>query len=126
MYNTIPSICDIFENNAKSINSRLNFPFGVFLPSLHLFQTDKCGGPYVVLLQILHTFLGGCHSINHDMVQRSTRSRYRNVVFHVNSSKVPLKQIQKIDETFVYYSPYFHTYIDANLKVNFLINLSGV
>lgn len=126
MYNTIPSICDIFENNAKSINSRLNFPFGVFLPSLHLFQTDKCGGPNVVLLQVLHTFLGGGHGINHNMVQRSTRSRYRNVVFHVNSSKVPLKQIKKIDETFVYYSPYFHTYIDANLKVNFLINLSGV
>lgn len=126
MYNTIPSICDIFENNAKSINSRLNFPFGVFLPSLHLFQTDKCGGPYVILLKVLHTFLGGCHSINHDMVQRSTRGRYRNVVFHVNSSKVPLKQIQKIDETFVYSSPYFQTYIDANLKVNFLINLSAV
>lgn len=96
MYNTIPSICDIFENNAKSINSRLNFPFGVFLPSLHLFQTDKCGGPYVILLQVLHTFLGGGHSINHDMVQRSTRSRYRNVVFHVNSSKVPLNKFKKL------------------------------
>lgn len=121
MYNTIPSICDIFENNAKSINSRLNFPFGVFLPSLHLFQTDKCGGPYVILLKVLHTFLGGCHSINHDMVQRSTRSRYRNVVFHVNSSKVPLKQIQKIDETFVYYSPYFHTYIEISQGYNQLM-----
>lgn len=126
MYNTIPSICDIFENNAKSINSRLNFPFGVFLPSLHLFQTDKCGSPYVILLKVLHTSLGRCHSINHDMVQCSTRSRYRNVVFHVNSSKVPLKQIQKIDETFVYYSPYFHTYLDAKFNFNFLINLSGV
>lgn len=89
----MPSIC----NNVIYPYSRLNFPFGVLLPSLHLFQTDKCGGPDVVLFQVLHTSLGGGHSINHNMVQGSTCSRYRNIILHVNSSKVSLKQIQKID-----------------------------